>query len=73
MKDSKCKLSDKEINKYIKFLRTRDCSDDSIIDSICKYLLTGDASAMIELLLKNTSRNDYVETLLLVEVESEFF
>ena len=73
MKVNKGKLSNEEINKYIGFLRTRGLSDESIIDPICEYFLSGDASAMIELLLKNTSRSDYVETLLLVEVESEFF
>ncbi len=71
MEVGKCKLSDEEINKYIGFLRTRGLSDESIIDPICEYLLTGSASGMVKLLLKNTSGDDYAKTLLLVEVEPE--
>lgn len=67
MKVNKGKLSNEEINKYIGFLRTRGLSDESIINPICEYLLSGDASGMVELLLKNTTGDDYVETLLLVE------
>ena len=71
MEIGKRKLSEEEMSKYIQFLKMRGCSDESIIDPICEYLLTGKASGMVKLLLKNTSGDDYAKTLLLVEVEPE--
>lgn len=73
MKVNRGKLSNEEINKYIRFLRTRGLSDESIMGPVCEYLLSRDASGMVELLLENTSGDDYVKTLLLVEDERGFF